>query len=132
LARDVPDNGYPDGLIADAAIAKLNQLRRKRFILAVGFIKPQLPFNAPARWWDLHNPAEMPALPNPSPPSGVDPSISSHKSGELRGQYTGFSTSGVTEDEGRHLRHGYSACVSYVDAQIGVPRTNSSGVEPLG
>jgi arylsulfatase A-like enzyme len=117
---DVPDNGYPDGLIANAAIAKLNQLKGKRFFLAVGFIKPHLPFNAPARYWDLYNPAELPVPANPAPPSDVDPSISLHNSGEMRGQYTGFSEPGVvTEAESRHLRHAYRACVSYVDAQIG-------------
>jgi arylsulfatase A-like enzyme len=117
---EVPDHGYPDGLIADAAIAKLKQLKRKQFFLAVGFIKPHLPFNAPGRYWDLYNPAELPTPPNAAPPANVDPLISLHKSGEMRGQYTGFSQPGiVTEEEARHLRHAYRACVSYVDAQVG-------------
>jgi arylsulfatase A-like enzyme len=118
---DVPDDGYPDGLIADAAIAKLNELKNKHFFLAVGFIKPHLPFNAPARYWDLYDPEELPPAPNPLPPKNVDPSISLHKSGEMVGQYTGFSKAGgvVTSDEAQHLRHAYRACVSYVDAQIG-------------
>ena len=117
---DVPDDGYPDGLIADAAIAKLQQLKDQPFFLAVGFFKPHLPFNAPARYWDLYDPDALPPAPNPEPPKNVEPTISLHKSGEMRGQYTGFSEPRVvTEDEARHLRNAYRACVSYVDAQIG-------------
>jgi uncharacterized sulfatase len=117
---DLPDSGYPDGLIADAAIAKLGELKDEPFFLTVGFIKPHLPFNAPSRYWDMYDPAALPAAANPLPPTNVDPSISLHQSGEMRGQYTGFSQPGiVTEDEGLHLNHAYRACVSYVDAQIG-------------
>jgi iduronate 2-sulfatase len=117
---DVPDDGYPDALIADAAIAKLRELQDRPFFLAVGFFKPHLPFNAPSRYWDLYNPAELPSPPNQDSPNNVDPAISLHNSGEMRGRYTGFSQRGiVTDDEARNLRHAYRACVSYVDAQIG-------------
>ncbi len=117
---EVSDRDYPDGLIADAAIAELKELQDKPFFLAVGFIKPHLPFNAPARYWDLYDPDSIPAPSNTLPPKNVDPKISLHTSGEMRGQYTGFSTPGaVTDSEARYLRHAYCACVSYVDAQIG-------------
>ncbi len=118
---DVDDRGYPDGLIADAAIAKLKALKDEAFFLAVGFFKPHLPFNAPAKYWDLYEPALLPAVPNSEPPLNVDPTISLHKSGEMLGRYTGFSDArrGVSPAEARRLRHAYYACVSYVDAQIG-------------
>jgi iduronate 2-sulfatase len=45
---EVDDAGYPDTLIADATIDKLKKFRDKPFFLSVGFIKPHLPFNAPA------------------------------------------------------------------------------------
>jgi arylsulfatase A-like enzyme len=46
---DVPDNAYHDGSLADLAVAKLGELKGKEqpFFLAVGFLKPHLPFNAP-------------------------------------------------------------------------------------
>jgi arylsulfatase A-like enzyme len=80
-----------------------------------------LPFNAPAKYWDLYEPALLPAVPNSEPPLNVDPTISLHKSGEMLGRYTGFSDArrGVSPAEARRLRHAYYACVSYVDAQIG-------------
>ena len=121
-SADVPDDGYPDGLIAGAAVAKLRELEagNKPFFLAVGFFKPHLPFNAPQRYWVLYDPAKIPAPAHRTPPSGVDPAISLHESFELTPRYTGLATPGVvTEAEARHLRHGYAACVSYVDAQIG-------------
>ena len=48
-AGDVSDEGYPDGLIANVAVSKLNELanRKQPFFLGVGFFKPHLPFNAP-------------------------------------------------------------------------------------
>ncbi len=117
---DVPDDGYPDALIADAAIAKLGELKNKPFFLAVGFFKPHLPFNAPAKYWDLYDPDRLPAPANPKPPLKVDPTISLHKSGEMTPRYTGLKEPGVVSaEEARNLRHAYSACVSYVDAQIG-------------
>ena len=117
---DVPDSGYPDGLIADAAIAKLRQLKSRPFFLAVGFFKPHLPFNAPRRYWDLYESHKLPPPPNLAPPKNVDPAVSLHKSGEMLGRYTGFAKPDtVADDEARHLRHAYRACVSYVDAQIG-------------
>jgi iduronate 2-sulfatase len=46
---DVPDNAYTDGSLADMAIDKLKELKGKDqpFFLAVGFVKPHLPFNSP-------------------------------------------------------------------------------------
>jgi len=116
----LPDNAYPDALIADAAIGKLRQLKSQPFFLAVGFIKPHLPFNAPQKYWDLYDPNLLPPPKNSNAPKNVDPAIGLHNSGEMRGQYTGFSEPGiVTDAEARNLRHAYRACVSYVDAQVG-------------
>ena len=50
---DVPDTAYPDGLIAEEAVAQLRELQDEPFLLAVGFFKPHLPFTAPAKYWDL-------------------------------------------------------------------------------
>jgi iduronate 2-sulfatase len=51
---DVPDNAYIDGAIAELGVQALRELkdRQEPFFLAVGFLKPHLPFNAPKRYWD--------------------------------------------------------------------------------
>ena len=44
------DNSYPDGAITDEAVKQLGALagnKEKPFFLAVGIIKPHLPFGAP-------------------------------------------------------------------------------------
>jgi len=58
---DVPDNAYHDGSLAEMAVAKLAELKTKQqpFFLAVGFLKPHLPFNSPKKYWDLYDPSQL-------------------------------------------------------------------------
>lgn len=110
--RSLPDEAYPDGQMAQAAIEKLREFADDgtRFCMAVGFYKPHLPFNAPKAYWDLYNPATLPA---PSPlaaPAGAN-SATLANSGEIN-SYSGGG-------DRAHLRHAYFACVSYLDAQVG-------------
>ena len=98
----------------------MQRLRDDPFFLAVGFYKPHLPFCAPKKYWDLYDPATLPMAPHPTAPEGVDRSLSLHRNDELTGNYHELiDPEEATEEEARHLRHGYFACVSYVDAQIG-------------
>ena len=113
------DMAYPDGWIAQHAVEALNEIKDEPFLLAVGFLKPHLPFNAPAKYWDLYDPENFPDIPFPSTPEGVDARISLHPSFELVGQYDVPEGALENEDYIRKLRHGYCAAVSYVDAQIG-------------
>ena len=121
---DVDDTGYPDGLIAEQALSKLNELakRDKPFFLAVGFFKPHLPFNAPKKYWDLYDESKIPLSPNPFIPENVN-KASLHGSGEFNGYELGdekASLNGPVSDAyARKLRHAYFACVSYTDAQVG-------------
>lgn len=116
---DVGDKGYPDGWIAEHAVQLLNELKDEPFLLAVGFMKPHLPFNAPKKYWDLYDPATFPPIENPAKPSGIEVGMSLNASFELLGQYD--VPDGGLDDPAyvRQLRHGYSAAISYVDAQIG-------------
>ncbi len=115
---DVPDNAYPDGVSADRAIAEMNRLRDRPFFLAVGFHKPHLPFNAPKKYWDLYDEGAIRTAGNPFAPKGA-PKEALTTWGELRG-YHGIPQEGPLPDEtARRLIHGYYACVSYTDAQVG-------------
>ncbi len=119
---DVDDEGYADGLIANAAVLELEALSQgaEPFLLAVGFFKPHLPHNAPKKYWDLYNRESIELPDHRVPPKDVDPKISLHESFELTTHYDWPSGAGViSEDEARRQRHAYFACVSYVDAQIG-------------
>jgi len=119
-AADVGDSDYFDGMIADKSISDLNRLKSmdKPFFLAAGFLKPHLPFNAPKRYWDLYKREEINLADNPFRPKGA-PDAALHNWGELR-QYANIPKEGPLDDElARTLIHGYYACVSYTDAQIG-------------
>lgn len=116
---DVPDNAYFDGQIADEACATIRRLRGESqpFFLAVGFWKPHLPFNAPKIYWDLYNRATL-MPPSSGFPKGA-PKIARHKWKELRG-YEGVPKEGpLSAAQVAELRHGYLACISFLDAQAG-------------
>lgn len=118
---DVPDETYADGMIASEAIRRLHAANEKPdtpFFLAVGFLKPHLPFVAPKKYWDLHDPAKLPQPTRHTPPDGA-PVFAPTTWGELR-QYSDIPETGpVSEALQRHLIHGYYAATSYMDAQLG-------------
>lgn len=121
---DVPDEGYPDGLTANLAVKKLNELARKDqpFCLAVGFFKPHLPFTSPKKYWDMYDEAGIPLSPMADIPEGCN-TFSLHESAEFNGYRLGEEKASiekrVSDDYARKLRHAYFACISYVDAQVG-------------
>ena len=119
-AADVPDDGYSDGKLAQLAVDTLGRLKQQTqpFFLAVGFFKPHLPFNAPKKYWDLHDPKKFDLPGEPERVRGA-PAPAYHTHRELGG-YTGMpKDERLDAEQTRPLRHGYYACVSYVDAQIG-------------
>ncbi len=63
--RDVPDEAYFDGRIAQQAVEALRDVKDKPFFLAVGFWKPHSHFNAPKRYWDLYDRSDITAASNP-------------------------------------------------------------------
>lgn len=119
-AADVPDNTYPDGALADEAVERLKAVkdRSNPFFIAVGFVKPHLPFVAPKKYWDLYSRADFPRASRQTPPTGA-PSYAPQFGGELR-QYKGIPDSGaIPDDLQQTLIHGYYAAMSFMDAQVG-------------
>ena len=119
-AAEVEDAAYPDGRIADRTIEELRRLSggTKPFFLATGFLKPHLAFACPKKYWDLYDPDEIDLADNPFAPKGA-PAVAMHEWGELRA-YADVPKRGPLDDAAaRRLIHGYYACVSFIDAQIG-------------
>lgn len=119
-AAPVPDDYYIDGVICKEALAALERYAEtgESFFLAVGFKKPHLPFCAPQRYWGLY---ERGAIPSPVPkkhPKGA-PELAIRSWGELEGYRDIAKNGSLTTEQVKELRHGYYACVSYVDALIG-------------
>ena len=117
-AFDGDDHSSPDGLIAETAIQQINKLGKSGspFFMAVGFIRPHLPFGAPKKYLDLYADCELPTIAHPNKPK--HPS-SWTNSGEFM-RYNRWSKNPISDpvfaDE---VRRHYAACVSYVDSQVG-------------
>lgn len=120
-AADVPDNAYADGAIADEAVQRLQAAKENQgqpFFMAVGFVRPHLPFCAPKKYWDLYDASAFKLADVRTPPEGA-PEFAPQFGGELR-QYAGIPKKGeLPEELQRTLIHGYYAATSYMDAQLG-------------
>ena len=124
------DDIYPDGLTTETALQELNELaaanESKPFFLAVGIIRPHLPFGAPAKYMKHYEDAELPPIPHPQIPEGKS---TFHKSGEFM-KYNRWGRDPNEDAEfAAMVRKHYAACVTYADAQVG--RVLSS-LEELG
>jgi arylsulfatase A-like enzyme len=119
-AVDVPDNALHDGELADMAITALKGMKDKSqpFFLAVGFIRPHLPFISPQKYWDLYDPAKIELAPNPFRPKDA-PSYAFAAKDEVRSYAGAPAGQHIPDDYARQLKHGYFAAVSYMDAQVG-------------
>lgn len=118
---DVPDNMQGDGKLAEEAIALLKEdkMKNKPFFLAVGFRKPHLPFVAPKKYWDMYDAEKIDMAKNPFYPENA-PEIAFTDWGELRFYEDIPVVGALSDDQAKILKHGYYACVSYIDAQIGL------------
>ena len=122
-AVEGPDDNYPDGLIANEALNQLKILNKdsKPFFLAVGIIRPHLPFGAPTKYLEPYKNLELPPTPYPKKPTGK---TTYHKSGEFmeyNRDYKGKKRvdPNVDEDYAMEVRRHYAACITYADALIG-------------
>ena len=122
-SADVPDDYFVDGFSTQLAIATLQDHLKKKpnqpLFLALGFTKPHLNFVAPKKYWDLYDREEIKIATQVDQPNG-GAATGLHASFELRTRH-GIPKSGpIGEELAKTLLHGYYACVSYVDAQIGL------------
>ena len=154
---DVPDDHLFAGRMTNEVIAEFEKREDERpFFYAVGFRRPHLPFVAPKRYFDMHEPDGSWLPRNPEPPAGVPPVSWFSSDGYVGGakkvgilipvrpnrqqaillngyemrSYEGVRNLGVLEKTDQlKLQQAYAACVSYVDAQIGrlLETLNESG-----
>jgi iduronate 2-sulfatase len=114
--KEGDDMMYTDGWIAQEALSQMDDLAgaEEPFFLAVGFLKPHLPFGCPKAYLDLYKDAKLKPIPHPEKPSGLS---TWHGSGEFFGNYVSGDprTDPACAEE---MRKSYAACVSYSDAQV--------------
>jgi iduronate 2-sulfatase len=113
-----PDTIYPDGLIAEEGLRQLEELVAKKqpFFLAIGLIKPHLPFGAPKKYMDFYEGVDLPPIVHSEKPEGR---TTWHESGE----FMAYNRWGIDPREdlsfAEEVRRHYAACVSYADQQVG-------------
>ncbi|MFP4847075.1 sulfatase [Winogradskyella sp. PE311] len=122
---DVSDTAYQDGLYTQTALKQLSDLEKsgKPWFLGIGYQKPHLPFVAPKKYWDLYDRDKIELAKFQQLADGT-PKFAYHSFGELRA----FSDIDndlrqgdvLPEAKQRELIHGYMACISYIDAQLGI------------
>ncbi|MDF7806319.1 sulfatase [Pontiellaceae bacterium B12219] len=113
-----PDTIYPDGLIAEEGVRQLEELATggKPFFLAIGLIKPHLPFGAPKKYLDLYDGVAIPPIPHAGKPAGQ---TTWHGSGEFMGYNRWGKDPRDDQAFADEVRRHYAACVSYADKQVG-------------
>lgn len=123
-----PETNYLDVKIRERALKEMRELGAgdKPFFLAVGFLKPHLPFCAPKRFLDLYEKKDMSV--NCRRITGA-PDLAYHDSDELRG-YTDIPQIGeLSAGQNEYLKKAYYACISFTDENIGIL---ISGLKRLG
>ncbi len=113
-----PDNAFHDGMVADDALSTLQRIKNRQFFLAVGFRRPHLPFSAPKKYWDLYERKILGQPDNPRHPIDM-PSLAIDGLGIASIWNDIPEKGGLSSEKIAELRHGYYACVSYIDTQIG-------------
>lgn len=115
-SSDVPDSFHIDGSMCLKAINDLERLSKtgKPFFLTVGFTKPHLPFNAPKKYFDMYSAVET--ANNRFLPENLPSQV--RNSGEIfsYGKLEHFNT----DEFHQEARIAYYACVSFIDAQVGM------------
>ena len=118
-ATEGPDSIYPDGVSTDEAVRQLEALAAdaaQPFFLAVGILRPHLPFGAPLKYLEHYVEATLPATPHPGKPQGR---TTWHDSSEFH-QYNLWNREPNEDaDFAIEVRKHYAACVTYADAQVG-------------
>lgn len=103
---------HADGRVAEKAVELLAQHADRPFFLAVGFVRPHVPFVAPAKYFEPFLPYDKLPLPrkvpgdwDDIPPAGINYKTSVNMKMDERRQ--------------RKAIGGYYAAVRYLDAQVG-------------
>ena len=130
-SNDAPDSAFTDGLICDAGLTLLQNLAAgdTQFFLGVGFKKPHLPFVAPRKYWDYYQRSQFSPHPFQQHPENALTSYTWNYAKELAAYddfydpFTetgpGISCTNIPAAKQQELLHGYYACVSFIDAQVG-------------
>lgn len=117
--EDIPNGKMYDEQIAEWAEKKLEEPQDQPFFLAVGFLRPHVPYTAPRKYFDRYKLEDIivPAVPEDEftdiPILGKAIAYGTIKTGD------DYAVTHLSDTYRRELVHAYLACVSFVDDQVG-------------
>lgn len=110
------DEEMIDYQTAEWALQQLGQAHDRPFFMAVGFIRPHVPFYTPAKWFDMFDPDTI-SMPPYLPEDLNDvPEISLAVHEVPMMPTTKWA---IESGEWKYAIQAYLACISFVDAQVG-------------
>jgi len=110
------DSLMPDHRSASWTIERLKRDYEEPFFLAVGFLRPHVPFYVPQKWFDLHPVENMETTPyNPDDLEDVPPIA--HQINDLPMMPT--TDWAIENNEWKNIIQAYLACISFVDYEVG-------------
>ncbi|MFG0291167.1 MAG: sulfatase [Rhodopirellula sp. JB044] len=111
---------YPDDLVLEESLDELRLLAEgsdeSPFFLAVGFIRPHLPFGAPEKDMVHYRNADLPLVKNAAKPEGK---TTWHRSGEFMNYHRWGKDPNQDSEFAIQVRKHYAACVTYADRNVG-------------
>ncbi len=110
-ATDNKDEDEIDGMTARRIVQLLEKNKDGPFFIAAGFHKPHLPFVAPKKYFDMYPPEKIPL---PKEPADVQ------KNAPAKAFTKNTGDDMMTDMEKKQAIAAYFACVSFMDAQVGV------------
>ena len=117
--EDIPGGKMFDELIAEWAVDKLSRDHEKPFFMAVGFVRPHVPYTAPKKYFDLYHLDDIaiPDVPDDEmadiPTMGKSIAFGTIQTGDH------YAVVNLSDSYWRELVYGYLACISFVDDQLG-------------
>ncbi|MDW7695765.1 sulfatase [Flammeovirgaceae bacterium SG7u.111] len=117
--EDMPGGKMFDELIADWAVDKLEEEHEKPFFMAVGFVRPHVPYTAPKEFFDLYdlNKIKIPEIPEDEmadiPMMGKSIAYGTIKNGDH------YAVVNLSDTYWKEMVYGYLACISFVDHELG-------------
>ncbi len=117
--EDMPNGKMFDELISDWAVDQLSKDHDKPFFMAVGFVRPHVPYTAPKEFFDLYDldTIKIPSMPDNEmadiPIMGKSIAYGTIKTGDH------YAVVNLSDTYWKELVYGYLACVSFVDHELG-------------
>lgn len=110
------DSMMTDYKSAAWAVSRLNEKHTKPFFLAVGFIRPHVPWYVPQKWFDMFKATDM-----ITPPYKPDDMADVPEMGKRVADVPMMPTTEwlIKTNQWKDVVQAYLACIAFVDAQVG-------------